>query len=237
MVELEAGAQIRTYALILGGAYITYMLLGVLNTFAIKQGVYEVETFAATAGRFRLAQAVDSTMYCVVISASWASYVVTRAVNKEIALLALLFRFGEGLLGCVAAMVSMMLVILLGETGEWASFESGQLQSLGTMFMHLNNTLWDILFVLMGIGALLFMYLFYIARLVPIWLSIRGGFTYFSMVLYGLAKIVAADLPEQLMLVMFPGALLELAFGCLLLVKRVNLRRLAQVDSSSTSGD
>ncbi|HSC69350.1 MAG TPA: DUF4386 domain-containing protein [Cellvibrio sp.] len=218
----ELNENLKTYVKYLGLAYLTYTLIGLMNTFFLKPGIYNVETFIDTVDRFRIAQAMDLIMYCVVIAASWASYLVARVVNKEIALLAFLFRFGEGLLGCVAGMVVLMPLILLNADAVWPAFDIGQLRALAAMFMKLSSAMWNILFVLMGVGALIFMYLFYVSKYFPRWLILWGLFTYGSMIIFGLVKIIVSSPPEQMKLLMYPGALFEFVFGCWLLVKGLN---------------
>ncbi|HSX49503.1 MAG TPA: DUF4386 domain-containing protein [Cellvibrio sp.] len=215
----DLNKNLKTYVMYLGLAYLTYTFIGLVNTFFLKPGIYNVETFIDTVERFRIAQAMDLIMYCVVIAASWASYLVARVVNKEIALLAFLFRFGEGLLGCVAGMVVLMPLILLKADAAWPAFDTDQLRALAVMFMRLGSAMWNILFVLMGIGALIFLYLFYVSKYFPKWLIFWGLFTYGSMIIFGLTKIVVSNPPEQMKLLMYPGALFELVFGCWLLVK------------------
>ncbi len=212
-------SKLRTYSLYLGISYLTYTILGLINSFLLKPGTHSTDTFANTAEQFRLAQGVDVLMFCFTIAAAWAAYLATKHIHKDTALLALLFRFGEGLLGCVATMVVLMPLILLEAHRTWPAFNVDQLQTLADLFIKLSNTMWHILFVLMGIGTFLFMYLFYKARYIPIWLSSWGMFTYLSMMLYGFIKIVFATPPSTLKLFMYPGALFEFTFACWLLIK------------------
>lgn len=218
----DLNKNLQTYVKYLGLAYLTYTLIGLMNTFVLKPGIYNVETFIDTVDRFRIAQALDLIMYCVVIAASWASYLIARVVNKDIALLAFLFRFGEGLLGCVAGMVILMPLILLKDDAAWPAFGADQLRTLAAMFMKLGGSMWNILFVLMGVGALIFLYLFYVSKYFPKWLLLWGFFTYGSMVIFGLTKIMVSNPPEQMKLLMYPGALFELVFGCWLLARGLN---------------
>jgi hypothetical protein len=55
-------------------------------------------------GVFRIAIAIEFLMFVLVMVLSWALYVLLKPVNKNIALLGLIFRFGEALLGCVVIM-------------------------------------------------------------------------------------------------------------------------------------
>lgn len=212
-------SNLNTYAKNLGLGYLAIVIIGLINTFLIKSGVYNVDTFSETVGRYRFAQATDLVMYCVVIWVSWSSYMVTRTVKKDLSLLALLFRFGEGLLGCAAVLISLMVAVVLKSEDSWAAFDPAQLKELALMFMTLSNFAWDVLFILMGIGATIFMWLFWVSGYIPKWLAGWGIFTYSIMCLFGFLRITVADLPEQLMLVMFPGMLFELTFGLWMLFR------------------
>lgn len=215
-------SKLRLYSLYLGGTYLIYTCFGLVNNFLVKPGTYSVETFADTAEQFRLAQSLDLLMYCFTIVAAWASYLATKHIQKNTALLALLFRFGEALLGCVAGMIVLMPLILLEGHRSWPAFNEEQLQTLAIFFIKLSSTLWNILFVLMGVGAFLFMYLFYKVKYIPSWLSFWGMFTYISMMLYGFVKILYATPPSELKFFMYPGALFEFTFGTWLIIKGFN---------------
>lgn len=206
-----------------GIAYLTITFIGLLNTFLVKSGAYDVSSFSAAEHQFRLAQALDLVMYVVVIWLSWALYEVTKTVNKSTALLALLLRFGEGLLGCVAVMVVLTAPILLGGTSNFSAFNAAQLQELTSMFFSLSDLLWSILFVLMGIGAAIFIYLFHRANYIPSFLAYWGITVYILMIIYGFAKLMMPQFPEQAMLVMLPGALFELVFGLWITFKGISL--------------
>lgn len=214
----------RHHATIAGASYVTYTLLGLVNSFAIKPGIYEIGTFHENVPRFRLAQAVDVALYAVVIVAAWGLFLLTQSIRRDLALLALLFRFGEGLLGCVAILVCLAPLVVLAPNA-WPAFDSAQLGQLAVMAMKLSGAMWDILFVLMGIGAALFVWILHGVRAIPRWLSGWGLFTYVVMIAYGFAKLLMSQPPEKMMLVMFPGALFELLFGCWLLWKGVDFTR------------
>jgi hypothetical protein len=211
----------RDHAKIVGASYVGYTLLGLVNSFVIKPGIYDVGTFQENVQRFRLAQAVDIALYAAVIVASWGLFLLTRSLNRNLSLLALLFRFGEGLLGCVATLICLAPLLVLAPNA-WSSFDRAQLDDLAIMSMQLSGVMWDVLFILMGIGAALFIWILHTARAIPAWLSGWGMFTYLVMVLYGFVKILVSHPPEKMMLVMFPGALFELLFGCWLLFKGIN---------------
>jgi hypothetical protein len=223
MKQFPKDSTVSGHVKIVGIAYLLITFLGLINNFLVKPGVYNIETFLDTAARYRFAQTIDLVMYVVVILLSWALYMVTKSVNKNTALLAMLFRFGEGLLGCVAVLISLMVLVVLKEGGESPAFNQEQLNAIALMFMKLSGSMWNILFILMGIGATIFIYLFHVARFIPRLLAYWGFFTYITMTIYGIVKMLFPESPEELMYIMFPGALFELTFGLWLLVKGINI--------------
>jgi hypothetical protein len=223
MKQFPEGLPEKSHVKIVGLAYLLITFFGLAGSFLIKPGIYNVETFLDTASRYRFAQAIDLWMYMIVIWLSWALYVVTKPVNKNAALLALLFRFGEGLLGCVAVLVSLMVPVVLGPEGSWPAFNEEQLRAIAAMFINLSGALWNILFILMGVGATIFIYLFHAARSIPGLLAYWGLFTYVTMTVYGIVKILFPESPEELMFIMFPGALFEFTFGLWLIIKGITI--------------
>jgi hypothetical protein len=212
-MSVPAPAATLTHLRIVGLMYVATTLIGVVNTFAIKSGVYDVNTFLETVRQFRVAQVFDLVMYSLIIVLGWASYLATKAARPHLALFALMFRYGEALLGFVALIIVLMVAVILQGSAESAAFSEQQLGALAVMFMNLSNAVWDILFVLMGIGALIFIYLFRVCRAIPRWLTLWGMFTYISMILFGAIKLIDPALGAKIMFVMYPGALFELTIG------------------------
>jgi hypothetical protein len=215
-----------TAARIAGLMYVLTTLLGLANTFVFKPGVKDLDTFLETGSRYRLTLSADLLMFLLVIVMSWALYLVTRPINRGAALLALLFRFGEGLLGCVVICIGTMALVTLRAEG-WDGFGAAQLGSLASISWGVNGAIWNVLFILMGIGAMIFVHLLNIAKAIPRWLGAWGLFTYVSMTAYGFAKLLLPDLPRELMGVMLPGAAFEFVFGVWLMAKGVSLPPLA----------
>jgi hypothetical protein len=223
MKKISEVSSIKCHVKIAGFAYLLITFLGLLNSFIIKPGTNDVKNFMETALQYRLAQGVDMLMFVTVMCLSWTLYLVTRPVNKNIALLALLFRFGEGLLGCIIVLLGLAVLVVLQGNGSWIPFNEEQLQALALMLMKFGKAMWSILFILMGIGAAIFMYLFYVSRYIPGLLAGWGVFTYASMLALGCAEILVPGLPRQAALIMLPGALFEFIFGIWLLVKGINV--------------
>ncbi|MEX2962865.1 DUF4386 domain-containing protein [Microbulbifer sp. TYP-18] len=216
-------SSLKLYVKHLGAAYLIYIILGMSNSMLFKEGIYDFSVFDETEARFRFAQAIDIIMFIAVIWASWAQYLVTKTVNKNIALVALLFRFGEGLLGFVATIVILSVIVVLKNQEYSTVFKHEQLHVLASIFVKMSGSMWDVLLIIMGIGATIFMYLFYVSSYVPKWLALWGAFTYISMIVYGFSNILLLSPPEVLRDLMLPGALFEITFGLWLLIKGISI--------------
>lgn len=217
-------SSLNLYAKHLGWAYLIYIILGMSNAMYFKSGIYNFATFDQTESQFRFAQTLDVIMFIAVIWASWAQYLVTKTINKNLAFIALLFRFGEGLLGFAATTIVLTILVVLTNPEYLAVFQVEQLHVLANIFLKMSNSMWDILLIIMGIGATIFMYLFFVSKYVPQWMAIWGAFTYMSMIVYGFANILLTNPPEFLGQLMMPGALFEITFGLWLIVKGVRFQ-------------
>jgi hypothetical protein len=173
---------------------------------------------------FRAGIAGEVMMYVLVVLLSLALYVILRTVNGNLALLALLWRLGEAIIGGGVTVISGLIPLLL-LNGE-AAFETEQLQALVGLFLQVRQAGLDVVLIFIGMGGTLFCYLFFRSKYVPRILAAWGMFTYFSMLMLGSASILFSNLPESAKMVFYaPGALFEILFGLWLLIKGVNVQQ------------
>ncbi|MGC4074335.1 MAG: DUF4386 domain-containing protein [Nibricoccus sp.] len=211
----------QSFARLAGFTLVATTLLGFVNTFFVKKGFSGLETFAADVFRFRVGLSIDLTMFLLVIVMAWAFHRVTKPVNESLAAFGLIFRAGEGFIGCTAVCFGLIVFPILGR--EWPAFDAEQLRTLGMIFVKLFKVSWNVLYILMSMGAFAYMWLLHRARMVPRWLTAWGLFTYTVMFCYGFGAMLFPDPVEGWIFVMFPGALFELLLGLWLLAKGVAL--------------
>ena len=77
----------------------------------------------------------------------------------------------------------------------------------------------------MGVGGVVYCYLFYISSYIPRILSVWGIITYLTMVAYGFVNIILQNPPAELMYAMAPGALFEISIGLWLFFKGVSVNQ------------
>jgi hypothetical protein len=163
-------------------------------------------------------------MYVGVVILSIALYAILKTVNKNLALAALLFRFGETIIGAVVTVLSGLIPLLL--LNSEAVFETEQLQALVGLFLNLRIAGLDIVLIFVGLGGTVFCYLFFKSKYVPGILAAWGIFTYLSMLVLALINILLPNRPEIIEIVLFAlGTFFELIFGFWLLFKGVNVQQ------------
>ncbi len=233
MTHFSTETSPLVYARIAGFLYIFIIMIGVLNGIFIDTSLIVPGNDTATAGNilandllFRAGVASILILYACVVVLSWALYVILRTVNKDLALLALLLRSAEAVLGGATVLVSFIVLALLNGEGYSGVFGTEQLHALVRSFLDVRTAGLDIVLVFVGLGGAVFGYLFFKAKYVPRVLAAWGIFTYLSMVMLGLVSILFPDHPVMIETVLYSlGGLFELIFGFWLLVKGVDVQQ------------
>ena len=221
--------SLQFYAKLAGFTYLFIIIIALLNTGFVDQKLIIPGDDAATAGNilsndflFRTGNAAILIMYASVVVLAWALYILLKPANKNIALLALIFRVAEAVLGCVTILTGFIVLDLLSSEGISATFTPEQVQALIGMMLNLRLVGLDIVLIFVGLGGSLYCYLFYMTKYVPRILAVWGIYTYLSMIILALFSIIVPDHPVILDTIFYgPGGLFELIFGFWLLIKGV----------------
>lgn len=171
---------------------------------------------------FRITTTIEFVMFICTMVLSWCLYAILKPVNPRLASFGFAMRFGEALLGCVVILMYMMALQLLTNPEHLQVFSEQQLQGLAHFFMRASTSGFDVLLTIMGIGATIFWYLFYVAKYVPKALCIWGMVTYGYFIFYGIINMIYPDARETLQLAMMPGALFEVVIGLWFMFKGIN---------------
>ena len=103
-----------------------------------------------------------------------------------------------------------------------SSFDPGQLNALIQFFLDLEATGINFVLIFMGLGAIIYFYLFLKSKLIPSGLAIWGLITYFTMFFLGFVNLLFPNIPETVLMFLFaPGTIFELVIGLWLLIKGV----------------
>ena len=222
--------KLNTYARLAGLTYIIVILLGVFSVNFIESNLIVQNDKAATYSSimenvflFRISLVSEAFMYLLVIILSLSLYVVLKTVDKNLALLALIWRVAEAIIGAAAVIISGL--IPLAFINKEIAFSSEQVQSLLKLFLDIRIYGLDIVLMFVGVGGTVFCYLFYKSCYVPKILSGWGIATYLSMLLLSFISLLSTNFPETYKMIFYvPGGLFELIFGFWLLVRGVNTK-------------
>ncbi|MDC3955807.1 DUF4386 domain-containing protein [Polyangium jinanense] len=216
-----------TYARITGLAYLLAIVPPVLNLVLIQPHLVQAGDVAGTAARiashptlFRLGLALDLVMFAAVLLLSAAHYAVLAPVDRNLSLVALVFRASEGVLGCVTVLAGAFVAVLAeGRTALDATQAAAQIDLL----LRVRAVGMDYLLVLMCLGAIPFCWLFYTSRYVPQRLSGFGIVCYTLILLGSLTNILMPQYASYTVLAFAPGTLFELTIGVWLLLRGVSV--------------
>lgn len=211
-------------AKIVGFTYLTTTIIGFINIFFVKAGIHKPQTLLESAFQFRVSILLDITMYALVMWMAVALYSLTKSINKNRATLAFVFRVSEVVMGFVMVLLYSTPLIILSKADSY-QLSNDALQSLATVFFDVYDVGSNLHLILMSIGAFIFIKLLQSATFIPKWLSYWGLFTYVSLFIGLIVKIIYPDASKQFMILMAPGALFELVFGIWLLIKGVDLKK------------
>jgi hypothetical protein len=219
------------YARVAGLAYVVIIMIGIFSVSYIDSKILVPDNDAATVDniinnelRFRISIVSEIIMYTLVVLLSHALYVILKNVNRDIALLAMLWRIGEAIIGAGVAVLTGFIPLLL-INGE-AAFEQDQLQAMVGLFLQLRNAGLDVVLIFIGMGGTVFCYLFFVSKYIPRILAVWGMLTYLSMLILALVSILSPSLPESVKMIFYiPGGLFEIIIGLWLLVKGIKVNR------------
>ena len=217
---------------IAGFAYILIIIIGVLSGTFIDSELIVSGNDTVTANNimanvllFRIGIAGTLILYAGVVVLSWALYVILKTVDKNLALLGLLLRSGEAILGGATVLISFFVLQLL-DGGYSTVFETEQLLALVGVFLNVRTAGLDIVLLFVGLGGTIFCYLFFKSMFVPRILAVWGIFTYLSMIILAFISILIPNHSEIIEIVLYSlGGFFELIFGFWLLFKGVNVQQ------------
>lgn len=216
------------YAKLAGLSYIIFTVAGLVKNFLLDTrlsniGATELTTIFENEMHFRLGVLAETIMFLGVVMASVSFYVVLKPVSKQLAQTALCLRLVEIIIGGIAVVISMAMLALSNKTYLVEMFDLQQIRTLVAVASSFRMPAYEYSWISMGLAGVITFYLFFKSRYIPRAWSVWGIITYMSLILYPLAKLLIADLPPEIMFVLFPGALFELGVGIWLLIVGIKI--------------
>jgi hypothetical protein len=227
----EGSVHVYIYSRIAGLVFVALILLFMLSRTYVTNNILvdgneaaTVENIVNNEMRFRISLASEIAMYVFTVLLAYVLYVILKPVNKNLALLAMLWRIGEAIIGSVVAVLAGLVPLLL--LNGKVSLEHDQVQGLVGLFMQLRDPGIDIYLIFLGLGSILFFYLFFISKYIPRILSLWGMIAYFSGMIIALANIVSLDVPGLIQMVSYKSVtIFEIVIGLWLLIMGVTVKK------------
>jgi hypothetical protein len=207
-------------------AGILYFVIIITSVLSITVGPYRllvegddeltIANITSSQFLFRIGMVYEILMYTAVILLSVALYHLLKGISQPKALTALLCRFGEAIMGLLSVVGSILVLYMIN-----GDFPAETVQRMVPVIFEIQGALMSILMVLIGVGSIIFLHLFYQSRYIPRWLSVAGMVIFAAMVLESLVVLVH---PMQAWV--FPGAgaiLFEIVIGLWLMIKGVKM--------------
>jgi len=139
---------------------------------------------------FRIGVVSELFTWVIDIVLILALYVLTKPVNRHLALLATLFRIVETAILCVVTLASLVALLLLSDAEYLRAFETNQLQGMARLALSARAAGYDVGLTFLGLGSTVFSYLLFESRYVPRALSAWGIFSSVLLLAGVLAMIV-----------------------------------------------
>ncbi len=219
------------YARIAGLAYLFAILYAMFSIHYIENDIFVWGDDAATVDnlvnnemRFRVSVAGEIIVYAVVIPLAHALYVILKRVNKNLALLALLLRVAEAIIGATVAMLAGIIPLLLLD-GE-AAFGQKYMEALTGLFFQVREG-WDVVMLFYGAGGTIFCYLLFKSKCIPRIISAWGVISGLILLILAPVNIIMPDLLSEfvrLVAIYRPLLCFEVVIGVWLLIWGVDCR-------------
>lgn len=232
MVSNATDPSLRRAVRVAGLAYLLIIVTSMLAVIFIELRLVVPGDVAATISNitaneslYRLGAAYDLLMFASVVVLAVALYAVLKTVSRNLALLALLWRLGEAIVGIVTVLASLVILHLLSGGGHSTVPEMEQVRGLVGLLLNVRAAGLTVLTAFLCLGTIIFCYLFFKSRYVPRALAVWGMAACLLMLAVAFAGILVRDLPRMVETAcVMPVALFEAVIGLWLLFKGIAIR-------------
>lgn len=236
----------KTTARIAGVFYLIIIVSGIYAQFFVRATLLVPGDAAATAsnviaseGLFRLGITADMAMILSDVALGILFYVLLKAVNPGLSLMAAFFRLAQAAVLAINLLNLFLVTQLLSGADYLAAIGTPQLQSWALFFFNAHATGYAIGLLFFAMNCLVFGYLVYKSGYFPRILGILLIFAGFGYTADTLARTLLSDYASYEMLfgivVFGPAVLGEAAMTLWLLIKGINLPQEKKQTSASTA--
>jgi len=213
-----------TNARIAGFTFLFYIVVGIASMLLFSQATSgegvtaKLASIAQHVLQVRLTIVLGLLQAVCAIVLAVTLYAITRDQDSDLAMLALIFRVGEGLLGAISTRATLDL-LWLGTSAGPKALDAATRQALGTYL--LNGPDWNMSAILFAMGSTLFSYLLLRGRTVPVplaWIGVVASLLLVVGLPLQLAGVLSGPVTSY---VWIPMVAFEVPLGFWLLIKGV----------------
>jgi hypothetical protein len=174
---------------------------------------------------FRVGIVSSLVMFVSVFVLIAALYVTVEPVNRSLALLGLVLRLPEAMLGLVSVVFTLLVSQLASASAVLDGYGPQQTQALVQLALQGGTAAGTLNLVFMALGSLPFLYLFFIARYAPRALVGFGMLAYALALASAFASILApgSAVDGMQMVLVVPVMVFELVFGLWLAIRSIDV--------------
>jgi hypothetical protein len=216
-----------TNARVAGSAFLLYIVLGLPAGMLMTRAISAEGIAAKLVGVAQHANDLRVAVVLVLFSSFCALvlgvtlYGITREVDPDLAMLALTFRVGEGVIGCISVQRSLGLLWVATAAGANAP-DNQTAHALGTLFTGQGGALGLVGALFFAVGSTIFCWLLVRGRMIPAvlaWLGVVVSVTWVVGLPLQLVGVLHGPIVTLVMFV--PMAAFEVPFALWLLIKGV----------------
>ena len=187
---------------------------------AARDAAQTATNILASERLFRIAIAAELVTVVGVLVLVWGLYVILRPVDRNVVWLATFFRLGENFVLAFAALLELAILALVKSAASLEIFRGQEALLVNAVVRVYGNT-FNIGFLFLGLGSVLFSYLWLKSHYIPRVLAGWGIFASSVMTLMSLAIVVFPTLSKLGLTYMMPMGLYEFGLGFWLLIKGI----------------
>ena len=231
VVTYEKSPQV--YARIGGALYLVIIVLGIFAEGFVNTKLIVSGDAAATAGNimasqplWRIGIAANMMVVLCAVPLLMIEYVLLRPVNRNLALLAVLFNLVSLAVEAISKLFLFAVMAVLEKAEYLAAFEPRQLQALAFLAFKSHDVAFNIALIFFGCTCIINGYLIFRSRYLPKWVGVLmqvAGACYLTACFAALFSTALLDIISPAILA--PSFIGESSFCLWLLTKGVNVKK------------
>lgn len=178
---------------------------------------------------FRLGISFELFMSVGLVVLALLLYQILKAINKNLAMLALFMKLIESTLIAVTVLIPFIALQIINEASGLNGITPQQLQYPVGLIFNSHTAIVSIPMVFLGIDMILFCYLFFKSNYIPRMIAAFGILSFVLIFIHSLMFILTpeySEMPINQIIFWTPSGLFEIVVGIWLIVKGVNTQEI-----------